>query len=115
MSGVSGTESRCKAPQFYTQEYKWEIFVASRPQQAIRISFDDLLHISTRIALSDEYKVANDIRRFLEDKLAVMRYSYPRKVFMLLDWPSDEDVNELVLLVIWSIESVDALTRRSRR
>ena len=75
-----------------------KILVASRPEQAIRSSFDDIplqdLHI--RLALSNEYKAYEDIRHFLGDKFSEIKRNHRRKAFIPPDWPCVEDIDKLV-------------------
>lgn len=75
-----------------------KMLIASRPEQAIRSSFDDipLQHIHTRLALSNEYEAYEDIRHFLNDKFAEIRQNHRTKLFIPLKWPSAEDIDRLV-------------------
>jgi len=76
-----------------------KILIASRPEQAIRSSFDDVplqdLHI--RLALSNEYEAYEDIRLFLGDKFAEIKRNHRWNTFIPPEWPSLGDVNKLVL------------------
>jgi hypothetical protein len=75
-----------------------KILVASRPEQAIRSSFDDipLQGLHTRLALSNEYEAYEDIRHFLGDKFAEIKRTHRSKAFIPPEWPSVEDIERLV-------------------
>jgi hypothetical protein len=75
-----------------------KILIASRPDQAIQSSFDDipLQGLHTRLALSNEYEAYEDIRHFLDDKFAEIKRTHRSKAFIPPEWPSAEDINKLV-------------------
>ncbi len=73
----------------------WKILVASRPEQAIQISFN-ALRVTTRIALSDDYNSNNDIQLFLGESLRKIKLYHPRNAFLPPDWPPNEAIIELV-------------------
>ena len=75
-----------------------KILVASRPEHAIRSSFDDtpLQDLHIRLALGNEYEAYEDIRLFLGDKFAEIKRNHRRKAFIPPAWPSVEDIDKLV-------------------
>ena len=76
----------------------WKVLVASRPEQAIRTSFDSFvpMFLTSRIALSNEYDSDEDIRRFLHDKFVEIKATHFRKAFIPVDWPCPLHIDRLV-------------------
>jgi len=76
----------------------WKILVASRPEQAIQISFNapPTFSVTTRIALSDDFEANNDIQLFLGESLRKIKLYHPRNAFFPPDWPPNGAVIELV-------------------
>ena len=81
----------CQNPYF-----RWKVLIASRPELAIRHSFDDVANPSTWLALSDEYEADEDIKCYLEDNFREIRRRNPNKSHLPSDWPSKEDIDRLV-------------------
>jgi len=76
----------------------WKILIASRPEQAIRTSFDAFvpMSLSSRIALSNEYDSDEDIRRFFHDKFVEIKATHFRKDFIPVEWPCPFHIAQLV-------------------
>jgi len=73
----------------------WKIFIASRPEQNIRISFNRTIpqHLSTCIALNDEQDSDGDIRRYLQDEFMEIKQTHS---YIPINWPDVDDIAKLV-------------------
>lgn len=74
----------------------WKVLITSRPE--IRSSFDAFVpaSLSSRIALSNGRESDEDIRRFLEDKLADIKRKHFRRCYIPTGWPLLSDIDRLV-------------------
>ena len=73
--------------------------IASRPEQDIRQSFNDLNSLgslSFSIALDDTYQPDDDIRVFLESTFDEIKRNHHSKAHLPTSWPSSEDIQRLV-------------------
>jgi len=85
------SKTLCQNPHF-----RWKVLIASRPELAIRHSFNNVMNPSTSLALSDDYTADEDIRRYLEDNFREIKRKNPNKSHLPSDWPSKEDIDSLV-------------------
>ena len=73
--------------------------IASRPEQDIRQSFNDLNglgSLSFSIALDNTYQPDDDIRVFLESTFDKIKRNHPSRAHLPISWPSLEDIRRLV-------------------
>ena len=73
--------------------------IASRPEQDIRQSFNDLNglgSLSFSIALDDTYQPNDDIQVFLQSKFDEIKQKHPSRAHLPTSWPSSEDIQQLV-------------------
>ncbi|KDR78448.1 hypothetical protein GALMADRAFT_22103, partial [Galerina marginata CBS 339.88] len=73
-------------------------FIASRPEKAIRDSFNDqaLLTITDRLVLDDKYHPDDDIRLFLVESFESVKRTHELRVLLPPVWPSNNDIDSLV-------------------
>ncbi|KDR67052.1 hypothetical protein GALMADRAFT_24115, partial [Galerina marginata CBS 339.88] len=71
--------------------------IASRPEQAIRDSFNDqlLLDITTRLTLDDTYSPDDDIRLFLAESFESVKRTHILRSRLPRDWPSKNAIDVL--------------------
>ncbi|KDR78474.1 hypothetical protein GALMADRAFT_64638, partial [Galerina marginata CBS 339.88] len=72
--------------------------IASRPEKAIRDSFNDqpLLAITDRLVLDEKYRPNDDIRLFLVESFESVKRTHELRVLLPAVWPSNDDINRLV-------------------
>ncbi|KAF8801513.1 hypothetical protein BYT27DRAFT_7309549 [Phlegmacium glaucopus] len=72
--------------------------ICSRPEQAIRDSFNDqnLLELTVRLALDEKYRPDDDIRLFLVESFESVKRSHALLRCLPCDWPIVEDIDLLV-------------------
>jgi hypothetical protein len=73
--------------------------IASRPEQDIRQSFNDLNglgSLSFSIALDHTYRPEDDIRVFLRSTFDEIKRNHPSRAHLPTSWPSSEDIRRLV-------------------
>ncbi|KDR78460.1 hypothetical protein GALMADRAFT_29026, partial [Galerina marginata CBS 339.88] len=72
--------------------------IASRPEKAIRDSFNDqpLLGITDRLVLDERYRPDDDIRLFLVESFESVKRTHELRSLLPLVWPSNDDINRLV-------------------
>ncbi|KAF8811000.1 hypothetical protein BYT27DRAFT_7090460 [Phlegmacium glaucopus] len=72
--------------------------ICSRPEQAIRDSFNDqhLLELTVRLTLDEKYHPDDDIRLFLVESFESVKRSHALKSRLPCDWPITEDIDQLV-------------------
>jgi hypothetical protein len=91
LNALSTTTKDLHIPLFF--------FVASRPEQDIRQSFNDqnaLGSLSFSIALDATYQPDDDIRVFLQSTFDEIKRNHPSRAHLLTSWPSWEDIRRLV-------------------
>jgi len=78
--------------------YPLLFLVASRPEQAIRNTFniEPLRNLTTRLALDDTYEANSDIRIFLQSKFDEIKKNHPAGGDLPKPWPSREELDRLV-------------------
>ena len=76
----------------------FRILIASRPEYAIRDSFDiqSVSDQTQRLALDNKFQPDVDIRLYLMDKFSEIRSRNPFRRSIPNDWPSRDDLNTLV-------------------
>ncbi|KDR67010.1 hypothetical protein GALMADRAFT_258674 [Galerina marginata CBS 339.88] len=72
--------------------------IASRPEQAIRDSFNNqpLLDITTRLTLDETYSPDDDIRLFLVESFESVKRTHILRSHLPCDWPSENAIDVLV-------------------
>ncbi|KAF8811004.1 hypothetical protein BYT27DRAFT_7090431 [Phlegmacium glaucopus] len=72
--------------------------ISSRPEQAIRDSFNDqhLLELTVRLTLDEKYRPDDDIRLFLVESFESVKRSHTLRSCLPCDWPISEDIDQLV-------------------
>ncbi|KDR67012.1 hypothetical protein GALMADRAFT_80238 [Galerina marginata CBS 339.88] len=72
--------------------------IASRPEQAIRDSFNNrpLLDITARLSLDETYSPDDDIRLFLVESFESVKRTHMLRSHLPNDWPSENAINVLV-------------------
>ncbi|KAF8811009.1 hypothetical protein BYT27DRAFT_6470260 [Phlegmacium glaucopus] len=72
--------------------------ISSRPEQAIRDSFNDqhLLELTVRLVLDEKYHPDDDIRLFLVESFESVKRSHSLRSCLPCVWPIAEDINQLV-------------------
>ncbi|KDR67054.1 hypothetical protein GALMADRAFT_1358985, partial [Galerina marginata CBS 339.88] len=72
--------------------------IASRPEQAIRDSFNNrpLLEITTCLTLDESYSPDDDIRLFLVESFESVKRTHVLRSHLPRDWPSENAINVLV-------------------
>ncbi|KDR67023.1 hypothetical protein GALMADRAFT_26895, partial [Galerina marginata CBS 339.88] len=72
--------------------------IASRPEQAIRDSFNDqlLLDITARLTLDETYSPDDDIRLFLVESFESVKRTHILRSHLPRDWPSENAIDVLV-------------------
>lgn len=72
--------------------------VTSRPEQAIRNSFNKLSmsSLTTRLPLDDRYEPDADIKTLIESKCKEIRETHPAKASLPSPWPSPHEIEQLV-------------------
>ncbi|KDR78483.1 hypothetical protein GALMADRAFT_1253195 [Galerina marginata CBS 339.88] len=72
--------------------------IASRPEKAIRDSFNNqaLLAITDRLVLDEKYHPGDDIRLFLVESFESVKRTHELRVLLPAVWPSNNDINRLV-------------------
>jgi hypothetical protein len=78
--------------------YPLLFFIASRPEQVIRDSFNkESMHsLTIRLALDDTYKSNEDIERFLQSKFLEIIQNHPAGADIPSGWPSNNEIRQLV-------------------
>ena len=91
LNALSTAAKRLHIPLFF--------LIASRPEQDIRQSFNDLNglgSLSFSIALDDTYRPNDDIQVFLQSKFDEIKQKHPSRAHLPTSWPSEEDIGRLV-------------------
>ena len=72
--------------------------VTSRPEQAIRNSFNklSLSSLTKRLPLDDRYEPDADIKILIESKCEEIRETHPARASLPSPWPSDHEIEQLV-------------------
>ncbi|KDR78522.1 hypothetical protein GALMADRAFT_27421, partial [Galerina marginata CBS 339.88] len=72
--------------------------IASRPEKAIRDSFNDrpLLAITDRLTLDEKYHPDDDIRLFLVESFESVKRTHELRSLLPPVWPSNDDIKRLV-------------------
>ncbi|KDR78428.1 hypothetical protein GALMADRAFT_1249600 [Galerina marginata CBS 339.88] len=72
--------------------------IASRPEKAIRDSFNDqpLLAIADPLVLDEKYHPDDDIRLFLVESFESLKRTHELRSLLPPVWPSNDDINKLV-------------------
>ncbi|KDR68565.1 hypothetical protein GALMADRAFT_78512, partial [Galerina marginata CBS 339.88] len=72
--------------------------IASRPELAIRDSFNDqsLLNITSRLALDEKYSPDDDIMLFLVDSFEALKRTHTLRSLLPPVWPTEDDIHQLV-------------------
>ncbi|KAF8810999.1 hypothetical protein BYT27DRAFT_7231790 [Phlegmacium glaucopus] len=72
--------------------------ISSRPEQAIRDSFNDqhLLELTVRLVLDEKYHPDDDIKLFLVESFESMKRGHALRSRLPYDWPIAEDIDQLV-------------------
>ncbi|KDR78446.1 hypothetical protein GALMADRAFT_243821 [Galerina marginata CBS 339.88] len=72
--------------------------IASRPEKAIRDSFNDqsLLAITDRLVLDEKYHPDNDIRLFLAESFESVKRTHELRSLLPPVWPSNNNISKLV-------------------
>ncbi|KAF8813230.1 hypothetical protein BYT27DRAFT_6380376 [Phlegmacium glaucopus] len=72
--------------------------ISSRPEQAIRDSFNDqhLLELTVRLVLDEKYYPDDDIRLFLVESFESVKRSHALRSCLPCVWPIAEDINQLI-------------------
>ncbi|KDR72164.1 hypothetical protein GALMADRAFT_20249, partial [Galerina marginata CBS 339.88] len=72
--------------------------IASRPEKALRDSFNDqsLFAITDPLVLDEEYHPDDDIRLFLVESFDSVKRTHELRSLLPAVWPSDDDIDSLV-------------------
>lgn len=72
--------------------------IASRPEKAIRDSFNDqpLLAITARLVLDEKYHPGDDIRHFLVESFEFVKRTHELRSLLPRDWPTNDAIDRLV-------------------
>jgi hypothetical protein len=72
--------------------------IASRPEKAIRDSFNDqpLLAITARLVLDDRYHPDDDIRLFLTESFESVKRTHELRSLLPRAWPTTQEIDQLV-------------------
>ncbi|KIM37132.1 hypothetical protein M413DRAFT_448655 [Hebeloma cylindrosporum] len=72
--------------------------IASRPEKAIRDSFNDkpLFTITSRVVLDDRYHPDDDIRLFLVESFESVKRTHELRSLLPRAWPTDDEIDQLV-------------------
>ena len=72
--------------------------IASRPEKAIRHSFNDqtLLEITSPLVLDEKYHPDDDIRLFLVESFESVKRTHELRSLLPRDWPTQNDIDHLV-------------------
>ncbi|KDR78527.1 hypothetical protein GALMADRAFT_29439, partial [Galerina marginata CBS 339.88] len=72
--------------------------IASRPEKAIRDSFNDqpLFAMTDRLILDEKYDPDDDIRLFLVESFESVKRTHELRLLLPPVWPSNDDINRLV-------------------
>jgi len=72
--------------------------IASRPEKAIRHSFNDqpLLKITSPLILDEKYHPDDDIRLFLVESFESVKRTHELRSLLPRNWPTHNDINHLV-------------------
>jgi hypothetical protein len=72
--------------------------IASRPEKAIRHSFNDqpLLEITSSLVLDEKYHPDDDIRLFLVESFEDVKRTHELRLLLPRDWPTHNDIDYLV-------------------
>lgn len=76
-----------------------KFLIASRPEQAISLSFGlytEANYALASISLSNDSDAPSDIRRFIEADLSKIRSQHPFKQMISSQWPDSNDIERLV-------------------
>ena len=72
--------------------------IASRPEKAIRDSFNDqpFLTITARLVLDDRYHPDDDIKLFLVESFESVKRTHELRSLLPRVWPTDDEIDQLV-------------------